>query len=113
MMEFLRFVTLAECRQKMLDCNNYGHGLDVRRIKKGLKVIEATVERHKNSYDFWLDMFVFKTLRGEGYHWPIRTMSPRWEMEITLDWWNCFFSYSWQGAKQEERRNNYGTNSKG
>lgn len=104
MMELLRFVTLAECQHQLMNCNNYGWGLDIRRKHKGLKTYEATVQRHKESYDFWMDLFVWKTLRGEGYHWPIRTMSPRWEMEIALAWWQCFFSYSWQGAKQDERR---------
>ena len=101
MMELLRFVTLAECKQKMLQCDNYGYGLDVRRIAKGLPTKEPTVQRHKESYDFWMDLFVYKTLRGEGYHPPLYLISPIWEQEKAYKWWQCYFSYSWRGAKTD------------
>lgn len=99
--EMLRFVTLAECRKNLIDANNYGYGLDVRRIAKGLPTKEATVQRHRESYDFWLDLFVFKTLRGEGYHPPLYLIEPTWEMEKAYIEWNAYFSYAWQGAKTD------------
>jgi hypothetical protein len=99
----LWYISKAECRNELLKCENYGYGLDIRRIKKGLKVIDTTVERHKNEYDFWLDLYVYKLLRGEGYHPPLYLIEPRWEYEQMYDWWTCYFSYSWKGAKQDEK----------
>ena len=99
--ELLRFVSLAECRKHLIDCENYGYGLDVRRIAKGLPTKEATVQRHRESYDFWMDLFVYKTLRGEGYHPPLYLMEPTFEMEKALDWWQAYFSFLWKGAKTD------------
>ncbi len=99
--DMLKFVSLAECRKKLIDANNYGYGLDVRRIAKGLPTKDSTVQRHKDSYDFWLDLFVYKKLRGEGYHPPLYLISPIWEQEKAYDFWRCYFSYSYQGAKTD------------
>ncbi len=101
MIDNLWYISLAEAKDKMLKADAYGYGLDVRRIAKGLSTKEDTVQRHKNSYDFWLDLFVYKTLRGEGYHPPLYLMEPIFEMEKALDWWRAYFSYSWQGAKTD------------
>ncbi len=103
--DMLKFVSLAECRKKLINADNYGYGLDMRRIAKGLPTKETTVQRHRESYDFWMDLFVYKTLRGEGYHPPLYLMEPTFEMEKALDWWQCYFSYSWQGAKQVKGEN--------
>jgi hypothetical protein len=100
-MDNLWYVTLAEARDKLLNCENYGYGRDLSLIKKGLPVIQETVERHKSSYQFWMELYCYKLLRDEGRHWPVRVMEPRWEMEIALDWWTAYFSYSWQGAKTD------------
>ena len=83
-----------------MDCENYGYGLDRRKIKKYLPYNRKLMEQHRSSYYFWLDLYSYKILRDEGYHWPVRLMEPRWEMEKALLWWQCYFSYTWQGAKQ-------------
>jgi len=79
-MDNLWYISLHECKSKLIDCENYGYGLDLRRIKKGLKVIESTVQRHKESYEFWMELYSYKLLTDQGKHWPIRVMEPRWEM---------------------------------
>jgi hypothetical protein len=91
----------------MLDCENYGYGLDVRRIEKGLKVIETTVQRHKESFEFWKDLYIYKLLRGEGYHSPLYLIEPRWEYEQIYDFWIVYFSYSWRGAKADLSERKY------
>ena len=101
--DMLRFVTLAECKKNLIDAENYGYGLDVRRIKKGLPTKEDTVQRHKESYEWWLDLFVYKTLRGGGYHPPLYLIEPRWEQDKAYEWWRCYFSYKYQGAKTDEK----------
>lgn len=97
----LWFVTLQECREKLINCENYGYGLDKRKIKKYLPTIYKTVKRHKEEYYFYLDLYTYKLLKGEGYHPPLYLVEPRWEQEIMRDWWSAFFSYRWQGAKPE------------
>jgi hypothetical protein len=103
----LQYVTLSECLSELLKCDNYGWGLDVRRIAKGLKVIDATVQRHKESYDFWLDMYTVKLLKNEGIHAPLYVIEPRWEQEILYAYWIAYFSYSWRGAKADLSERKY------
>ena len=101
MTDLLWHVTWAECRKQLLQCEQYGYGLDKRKIKKFLPTIYSTVQRHKELYYFWLDMFVYKTLRNEGIHAPLYLIEPRWEQEIQYDIWRYWFSFKWQGAKAE------------
>lgn len=100
-MDNLWFVTLSECRNELLKCDAYGYGLDVRKIAKGLPVIEKTVQRHKEAYFFWLDLFTTKLLTGEGVHAPLYVIEPRWEQDQMYMWWNAYFSYSWRGARAD------------
>lgn len=97
----LWYVSLQEIKSKLINANNYGYGLDIRKIKKGLPTKELTVQRHKEEYEFFLDLYVYKLLRDEGHHPPLWTMSPRWEQEIAYDFWTAYLSYSWQGAKSK------------
>ena len=100
MTDLLWHVTLAECREELLKEEQYGYGLIKRKIKKFLPYNRETFDRHRELYYFWLDMYSWKLLHGEGFHWPIRLIYPRWEMEIALDWWRVYFSYKYQGAKR-------------
>jgi hypothetical protein len=102
-MDDLWYISLQECRHQLENCINYGYGLDERRIKKGLKVIEKTVERHRQSMEFWQELYCYKLLTDQGYHRPIYTYEPRWEQEIMYEWWRIFFSYGWQGAKTDSK----------
>ena len=102
MTDLLWHVTWAECRQKLLTEDAYGYGLYFRR--RGFKGWNSkTYKHHKQSYFFWLDMFVYKTLRNEGIHAPLYLIEPRWEQEIQYDIWRYWFSFKWQGAKAELR----------
>jgi hypothetical protein len=101
MYDLLWHITLAECRQKLIECESYGYGLDRRRIKKYQPTIYKTVQRHRESYYFWLDLYTYKLLRYEGVHPPLWTMKPEWEAEIAREWWSVYFSYQWQGAKAD------------
>ncbi len=100
--DLLWFVSLAECFDALDAEDKYGYGMYLRRIDKGLKVNPETVERHKISYNFYLDLYIYKVLRREGIHDPIYVVRPRWEQEMMRDWWHCWFSYKWQGAKTEQ-----------
>lgn len=95
----LWYVSLQEIKTKLINASNYGYGLDIRKIKKGLTTKELTVQRHKEEYEFFLDLFVYKTLRGEGFHPPLYLISPIFEQEKAYDFWRCYFSYQYQGAK--------------
>ncbi len=101
MLEDCWHTTLAECKKHLNDCESYGYGLDRRKIKKYLPTIYKTVKRHKEEYYFWLDLYTYKLLRHEGIHDPLWTMAPQWEQDIAYWWWNCYFSYSWRGAKAD------------
>lgn len=103
----LWFVSLAECRNELLKADAYGYGLDVRKIAQGLPVVEKTVQRHKESYFFWLDLYTTKLLTNEGVHAPLYIVEPRFEQEKLYTFWICYFSYSWRGAKADLSERKY------
>ena len=92
-------ISLAECRDKLMDADKYGYGLDRRKIKKYLPYNRELFNQHRATYYFYLDLYTWKLMRGQGFHAPISIMEPRWEQEIAYDWWIGFFSYAWRGAK--------------
>jgi hypothetical protein len=100
MTDLLWHVSLAECREQLLKEENYGYGLIKRRIKKFLPYSRSEFNRHRELYFWWMDMFVYKTLRNEGIHAPIYLVEPRFEQELMYDWWKAYQSYKWQGAKK-------------
>jgi hypothetical protein len=100
MIENLWYVSLSECFTELMKEENYGYGLDCRKIKKGLKTNPKTVQRHYESYCFFLEAFCSKLLHSENEHPPLWVIQPESQQAIAYWWWDCFFSYKWQGAKR-------------
>ena len=102
MIELTWYVSLQKCKEQLEKEEKYGYGMYLRKISKGLKVNPETVERHRQSYLFWQDLYFFKFFGGPEAHPPLWTMEPRWEQEIAYEWWRGYFSFLWRGAKSEQ-----------
>ena len=95
MTDSLWYVTQSEAYKQALDAYSYGCSVDVRKAKKGLKTYPETVQRHLESYYFFLDLWTWKMMHGEQKHAPLWLIEPRWEQEKAYAWWEGYKSYFW------------------
>ena len=90
--DYLWYIPKSMIFKKIIQEENYGYGLYVRKMAKALKVNVETVEKHKECYFILCDLLMYKEM-NESDHPPIWTYQPEFEMQKMYWEWERYLNW--------------------
>jgi len=90
--DLLWYIPKSMIFDKLIQEENYGYGLYVRKMARSLKTNPTTVQNHKECYFILCDILAYKEFT-ECQHPPLWVMAPRWEQDKAYWDWERYFNW--------------------
>ena len=100
MFELLWYIPKSMIFKSLMNEENYGYGLLLRKFKQGFEVYIKTFNRHKECYNILSDILIYKEM-NENQHPPLWVIKPQFEQDKAYQEWYTWLDFLQNGARKE------------